>query len=214
MGCCVGKPVTEPVKAQGKISWGRVATDQDGPPALPSVPNTRNMDSSSTLSAEHDGFEELALSPRPKALSTQKLTKLEIQKTRKILHAGFLRKKKDGKNWKTRWCVVEDGRMTYYRGKKGGKELPSGYIDLDTDCDVVENIPPDTKGINTADPEFGHAFLVHTSEGPLDAEGASRPAGEVTAAAAAAAAAAASVDAQSIAIAFHGLAHTKMSHEI
>eukprot|EP01052_Picozoa_sp_SAG31_P005469 SAG31_NODE_241_length_19364_cov_17.168544_2_plen_314_part_00 len=100
-----------------------------------------------------------------RSMSRKELTTTLAQtRERRILHAGFLRKKKYRKNWKTRWCVIEPGRITYFRGKKGDKELPSGYVNLDHNCRIDQGVDARYKAVDTKDPEFQHAFVLHTDK--------------------------------------------------
>eukprot|EP01047_Picozoa_sp_COSAG01_P085817 COSAG01_NODE_19019_length_1036_cov_1.203842_1_plen_243_part_00 len=143
MGCCASVP-EESARAGGGQKRSRpsggVAAIDAGTPA----------DGVEGNSAEGDG--EGAASTGTRSGSTAS-----------VLHAGFLRKMKVGKNWKTRWCVLTPGVLTYFRAKSGDdKEHPQGYINLEgaRTIGVVED-----GIIDTADPEFQHAFTIKTAKG-------------------------------------------------
>ena len=81
---------------------------------------------------------------------------------RTILHAGFLRKRHQRKSWKTRWCVIEAGRLTYFRGGRADTELQPGCIDL-LGCRVEDGFPPGCEWPDATDPEFPYAFSLFTA---------------------------------------------------
>lgn len=167
--CCCCRPKKEPEeRTKGSRSSGSARETAAAPPpsaaaapsapSLPSVPSARSANRlrNSTVWSG-DGTSESARLLGSDGGAGAPETVQSVTRQGDVLFAGFLRKMKVGKNWKTRWCVLTDQRLTYFRAKHGDTEKPQGHIDL-SGAEVAATV--DSGIVDETDPEFQHAFAI------------------------------------------------------